>query len=206
MRSLNLRMSRPNKISILGTTDAQINEKKVSSESKALLNVITNGDNALNENNERLLPNLPRSILEDDYFKQNLPPTYGTVSLPPSENDTDDRLGEFAFERDFKLCSKGYQELSNNLSAYGQSKVSWTASYQNTESIFNQPEEHDIRLGIKRGGLLSEPGYGQMNKNLSSIFQSKESKRETTMSENFFPSTECHKHSNNNNSLLLTNV
>ena len=160
--------------------------------------MITNGDNALNENNEKLLPNLPRSILEDDYFKQNLPPTYGTVSLPPSENDTDDRLGEFAFERDFKLCSKGYQELSNNLSAYGQSKVSWTASYQNTESIFNQPEEHDIRLGIKRGGLLSEPGYGQMNENLSSIFQSKESERETTMSENFFPSTECHKHSNNN--------
>ena len=160
--------------------------------------MITNGDNALNENNEKLLPNLPRSILEDDYFKQNLPPTYGTVSLPPSENDTDDRLGEFAFERDFKLCSKGYQELSNNLSAYGQSKVSWTASYQNTESIFNQPEEHDIRLGIKRGGLLSKPGYGQMNENLSSVFQSKESKREMTMSDNFFPSTECHKHSYNN--------
>ena len=77
-------------------------------ESNDFSNVITQ-DTAARETNDRMLANLPRSMLEDDYFRQNLPATYGTVSLPPSENDTD--LDDFAFEKEFKLCSKGYEEM-----------------------------------------------------------------------------------------------
>ena len=139
------------------------------SDRKGFSNVITH-DTASRETNDRMLANLPQSMLEDDYFRQNLPATYGTVSLPPSENDTD--LNDFAFEREFKLCSKGYEEMSNNLSAFAQSKVSWTASYQHSDSAQSWSTIND-RFGNKRSGLLNEPGYGQLNDNLSSIFHTK---------------------------------
>ena len=171
-------------------------ENDRTSDSNQFLNVIAQN----RDPNEKLLPNLPRSILEDDYFRRNLPPTYGTISLPPSENDTED-LEDFAFEKELKLCSKGYQELSNNLSAFGHSSVSWTASYkQNLDPVINLSEE-DVR---KKGGLLTEPGYGQLNENFSAIFQSKETEV-GKLPDNLFISTTNTESRNNRNFIFTEN-
>jgi hypothetical protein len=154
----------------------------ISLDSNNFLNVITH-DTAFKESNDRLLPNLPKSMLEDNYFKQNLPATYGTVSLPPSENETD--LDDFVFEKDYKLCSKGYQEMSDNLTAFGQSNVSWTASYQHSDVVLNDHGE-DNRFENRKGRLLTAPGYGQLNENFSSIFNTKENDMEKEMPEDLF--------------------
>ena len=73
--------------------------------------------------------------------------------------------------------------MSDNLTAFGQSNVSWTASYQHSDSVFNG---EDNRFENRNGRLLSAPGYGQLNENFSSIFHTKEKDMEKEMPEDLF--------------------
>ena len=52
------------------------------------------------------LPTVPKEIFEDDYFKKNLPASYGSISIPPSENGYDDANSEI-FGESVNQCSKG---------------------------------------------------------------------------------------------------
>ena len=119
---------------------------------------------------DKLLPNLPKEILEDEYFKQNLPASYGTVSVsPPETSDADHEDGVFGTK--LQMCSKGYQELSQNLSAFGQSNASWTASHEKSDPNHSKANNCSTALGDEGRGLLHTPEYGKLNDNLSSIFR-----------------------------------
>ena len=71
---------------------------------------------------------IPQEIFEDDYFRQNLPATYGSVSLPPTTNTTTDYREEDSkdslFGKEVENCSQGFHELSAHLrtAAYNSSK------------------------------------------------------------------------------------
>ena len=154
---------------------------------------------------DRLLPNLPKEILEDEYFKQNLPASYGTVSVSPPETlDADHEDGVFGTK--LQMCSRGYQELSQNLSAFGQSSASWTASHEKSETNHSNANDCSAALGDGGRGLLNTPEYGKLNDNLSSIFREKGEELEGLNGDLYAPSNNFGKMNSTNCILNLTDT
>eukprot|EP00094_Tigriopus_californicus_P005635 TCALIF_05432-PA protein Name:"Similar to DNMBP Dynamin-binding protein (Homo sapiens)" AED:0.05 eAED:0.05 QI:0/0.53/0.43/1/0.8/0.87/16/1294/2068 len=94
---------------------------------------------------------IAQELLQDDYFKQNLPSSYGSVSLtPPLEQDYD--VEQSVFGGDVARCSQGFMEMSNHLRGI-------TGKY----GSLNAPEERK---------LLSNPDYNKVSENLRKNTQS----------------------------------
>ena len=74
-----------------------------------------NAFKGLDEGLKALQP-VPQEIFQDDYFRQNLPPTYGSVSLPPPSTTTQAQQADNdIFGKEVEHCSQGFQELSQHL-------------------------------------------------------------------------------------------
>ena len=71
---------------------------------------------------------VPEEIFTDDYFKANLPASYGSVSQSPPIEDEYNPM-ESMFGSEAKQCSKGFQELSRNLGALGGKRSVLTLFY-----------------------------------------------------------------------------
>ena len=82
---------------------------------QSILNGVMNGlkteaENPLSAKNPFLVRQhtLPAEILTDDYFKKNLPASYGSVSVTPPPEDTYD-AEKSIFGGDVARCSRGFQ-------------------------------------------------------------------------------------------------
>lgn len=90
---------------------------------------------------------IAQELLQDDYFKQNLPSSYGSVSLtPPLEQDYD--VEQSVFGGDVARCSQGFMEMSNHL--------------RGITGKYGPPEERK---------LLSNPDYNKVSENLKKTGQ-----------------------------------
>ncbi len=65
---------------------------------------------------------IPKEIFEDDYFRQNLPASYGTASVDPSVAGGDGSVSAYDYDAEKSIfggetarCSKGFQDMSENL-------------------------------------------------------------------------------------------
>ena len=63
---------------------------------------------------------VPEEIFRDEYFRKNLPSSYGSKSVEPSAEDQDHYSAEQSiFSGEVRKCSMGFQEMSRNLRALG---------------------------------------------------------------------------------------
>ncbi len=52
---------------------------------------------------------MPKEIFEDEYFRRNLPATYGSVSGEGNNGLDDNDSEEVVYDREAELCSKGFR-------------------------------------------------------------------------------------------------
>ena len=62
---------------------------------------------------------IPEELFQDDYFRKNLPQSYGSVSTEPPPSDAEYNPEQSMFGSEVRKCSMGFQEMSRNLSALG---------------------------------------------------------------------------------------
>ena len=62
---------------------------------------------------------------QDEYFRKNLPSSYGSVSVEPPPSSAGGEDGQYSsveqsiFSGEVRKCSMGFQEMSRNLRALG---------------------------------------------------------------------------------------
>ena len=66
---------------------------------------------------------VPQEIFQDEYFRKNLPSSYGSVSVEPPPASAEEghysSVEQSIFSGEVRKCSMGFQEMSRNLRALG---------------------------------------------------------------------------------------
>ena len=143
---------------------------------KAMMDSVASGIQA-NFNNA---PGLPKELFQDDYFRKNLPASYGSLGdqsslLQQSELQSFYDVEKSVFGEESERCSKGFQDLSKNLKsipdpAQHNTPLDYSKLNDGLLNALNQTTfQQDSEEGTQKNDKSLD--YNHLSKNLS-VFES----------------------------------
>jgi len=125
--------------------------------------------------NRRMDSSVPREIFEDDYFRRNLPASYGSVSVDagdggPCEYDAEESI----FSGETERCSRGFRDLSEGLA--GLHRRQQSQKYEESLAYSVQPVAGAAAIDpwkapAEASGLTPKTDYTKLAENLSILKQ-----------------------------------